>query len=108
MLSSVRNGRNSNDLWFHLRADIINGACQSDSQFLESSVKREFTVIIEHDREGYYVAVVPDLPGCHTQAKSLDRLQERIREAIEVRLDLAHGALTDSEVRWACRISIKG
>ncbi|MBN2006900.1 MAG: type II toxin-antitoxin system HicB family antitoxin [Anaerolineae bacterium] len=33
---------------------------------------REFSVIIEQDSEGYYVASVPELPGCHTQAKSLD------------------------------------
>jgi predicted RNase H-like HicB family nuclease len=36
--------------------------------------KREFTVIIERDEEGYFVAEVPELPGCHTQAKSLDTL----------------------------------
>jgi predicted RNase H-like HicB family nuclease len=44
----------------------------------------EFSVIIERDSEGWYVASVPELPGCHTQAKSLDKLMERIREAIEV------------------------
>ena len=36
--------------------------------------KREFSVVIERDAEGYYVASVPALPGCHTQAKSLDLL----------------------------------
>jgi predicted RNase H-like HicB family nuclease len=43
---------------------------------------REFTVIIEQDEEGYYVADVPELKGCHTQAKSLDELMERVKEAI--------------------------
>ena len=43
---------------------------------------REFTVVIEEDEEGYLVALVPELPGCHTQAKSLDVLGRRIREAI--------------------------
>ena len=33
---------------------------------------------------GYLVASVPDLPGCHTQAKSLDKLLDRIKEAIEL------------------------
>ena len=43
--------------------------------------KREFSVVVERDEEGYYVASVPELPGCHTQARSLDKLMERIREA---------------------------
>lgn len=45
---------------------------------------REFNVIIERDGEGYYVGSVPALTGCHTQAKSLDELMARIREAIEL------------------------
>jgi predicted RNase H-like HicB family nuclease len=49
---------------------------------------REFSVIVERDSEGYYVASVPELQGCHTQAKSLDKLMERIREAIELCLEV--------------------
>ena len=49
---------------------------------------RVFNVIIERDAEGYYVASVPELPGCHTQAKSLDALMERIREAIQLCLEV--------------------
>jgi len=45
---------------------------------------REFDVVIERDSEGYYVATVPALRGCHTQARSLDQLIERVREAIEL------------------------
>lgn len=48
---------------------------------------REFSVVIERDDEGYYVASVPSLPGCHTQAKSLDELMSRVREAVEVSLE---------------------
>ena len=48
---------------------------------------REFSVIIERDAEGYYVASVPALHGCHTQAKSLDELMVRIREAVELCLE---------------------
>ena len=33
---------------------------------------RQFDVVIERDEEGYYVASVPQLPACHTQARSLD------------------------------------
>ena len=50
-------------------------------------VTRQFNVIVERDPEGYYVASVPALPGCHTQAKSLDELMVRIREAIELFLE---------------------
>lgn len=49
---------------------------------------KEFNVIIERDEEGYYVASVPELQGCHTQATSLDVLMERIHEAIELYLDV--------------------
>jgi predicted RNase H-like HicB family nuclease len=45
---------------------------------------RKFTVVIERDKEGYYVATVTTLRGCHTQARTLDTLMKRVREAIEV------------------------
>ncbi len=50
--------------------------------------KREYHVIIEQDSEGFYVATVPELPGCHTQAKSLDTLMKRVREAIQLCLEV--------------------
>lgn len=49
---------------------------------------REFNVIIEKDEEGYYVASVPELHGCHTQAKSLDVLIKRVKEAIALCLEV--------------------
>ena len=45
---------------------------------------RGFSVIIERDTEGYYIASVPGLRGCHTQARSLDDLMTRVREALEL------------------------
>ncbi len=48
----------------------------------------KFTVFIERDEDGYYIAKVPSLPGCHTQAKSLDELMERVKEAIELYLEV--------------------
>jgi predicted RNase H-like HicB family nuclease len=41
---------------------------------------------VEKDENGYYVASVPELPGCHTQAKTLNELASRIKEAIEAYL----------------------
>jgi len=51
-------------------------------------MKREFNILIEEDEEGFFVASVPELYGCHTQAKSLDVLMKRIREAIELCLEV--------------------
>jgi predicted RNase H-like HicB family nuclease len=48
---------------------------------------RKFTVVIEQDEEGYLVATVPALRGCHTQAKNLDTLMKRIREVISLCLE---------------------
>ena len=45
-------------------------------------MKREFTVVIERDEDGYFVGTVTQLKGCHTQAKSLDELMNRIKEAV--------------------------
>lgn len=58
---------------------------------LEKSMK-EFSVIIERDEEGWFVATVPGLRGCHTQAKSLDQLMERVKEAIELCLEAGSAA----------------
>ena len=55
---------------------------------MKKKVDRVFNVLIEKDSAGYFVASVPELPGCHTQAKSLDVLTERIREAIELYLEV--------------------
>jgi len=49
---------------------------------------REFTVVIERDEEGYLVGSVPTLKGCHTQARSMDELIERMKEAIRLCLDM--------------------
>ncbi len=45
-------------------------------------------VVIEQDEDGLYVATVPALRGCHTQAKTLEELIPRIREAIELCLEV--------------------
>ena len=51
-------------------------------------MREEFTVIIERDEEGLFVGTVPSLRGCHTQARSLDELMERIKEAIQLCLEV--------------------
>jgi predicted RNase H-like HicB family nuclease len=54
----------------------------------EKIMKREFNVLIEKDEDGYFVASVPALRGCHTQARSLDVLMKRVQEAIELCLEV--------------------
>ncbi len=54
----------------------------------DTYMPNRFTVIIEKDEDDFCVVAVPALPGCHTQAKSLDELLIRIREAIELYLDV--------------------
>jgi predicted RNase H-like HicB family nuclease len=49
---------------------------------------RQFDVVIERDEEGLYIGSVPQLPGCHTQGRSLDELMERMREAVELCLEV--------------------
>jgi len=51
--------------------------------------KRQFKIIVERDEDGYFVALVPALPGCHTQAKNLQELTKRVREAISLCLEVA-------------------
>jgi predicted RNase H-like HicB family nuclease len=47
----------------------------------------KFGVVVEKDEDGYYIASVPELPGCHTQAKTIDQAMKRIKEAIQAYLD---------------------
>lgn len=54
-------------------------------------MERESNVIIERDEEGWCVARVPEIRGCHTQAESPDKLKSRIREAIEACLESGGG-----------------
>ena len=47
----------------------------------------QFKVLIEQDEDGWFVASVPELQGCHTQGKTLEEVRERIKEAIELVLE---------------------
>lgn len=47
----------------------------------------QFKVLIEQDEDGLYVASVPELPGCYTQAKTLEGVRRRIKEVIALVLE---------------------
>ena len=67
---------------------------------------REFNVVIERDAEGYYVASVPALRGCHTQARTLDQLTKRIREAIELCLEAHEDDFETSDFIGVRRVAV--
>jgi predicted RNase H-like HicB family nuclease len=57
---------------------------------------RRFTAYIEWDPDSrLYVGVIPGLPGAHTQAASLDELQQNLREVVQLCLDEYQGAVDD-------------
>jgi len=66
-----------------------------------------FDVIIEKDSDGYYVATVPALRGCHTQAKSLDELIVRTKEVIELCLEVEKSAFKANEFIGIQRIAVR-
>jgi predicted RNase H-like HicB family nuclease len=59
---------------------------------------RTFTVAVEKGEDGYYVGSVVELPGCHTQAKTLKELDKRVREAIELNLEARGGGFKVPEL----------
>ena len=67
---------------------------------------RYFNVVIERDESGHYVASVPELHGCHTQSKSLDKLMLRIREAIDLCLEVQSSTDGGGEFIGVQRISV--
>ncbi len=71
----------------------------------EVTLQRHFDVVIERDADGFYVASVPQLPGCHTQARSLDEVMERVREAISLCLEV-EGTPSDLEFVGIQRVTI--
>jgi predicted RNase H-like HicB family nuclease len=68
--------------------------------------KRKFTVLIERDEAGYFVASVPALRGCHTQAKNLDILMKRVREVIELCLEDGDSEVESLELVGIQQISV--
>lgn len=68
--------------------------------------QRKFTVVIERDEDGYYIGTIPTLRGCHTQAKTLDTLMKRMREALALCLESEDNASPALELVGVQQISI--
>ena len=68
---------------------------------------RQFDVVVERDSEGYFVGTVPALPGCHTQAQSLDELMFRVREAIELCLEVQGESVENLDFVGIQRVTVE-
>lgn len=73
-------------MWMSVAREGNRAACNYQQR--EPLLAHQFDVVIERDEEGYYVASVPQIAGCHTQARSLDEVMQRIRESIELCLEI--------------------
>jgi len=49
--------------------------------------QQTFTVLIEQDEDGFYLATVPSLKSCYTQAKTIEEIYPRIKEVIALCLE---------------------
>jgi predicted RNase H-like HicB family nuclease len=67
---------------------------------------KQFDVVIEKDSEGFYVASVPALAGCHPQARSLDELMGRIKEAIALCLEVQDGMVEQIDFVGVQRVTV--
>ena len=67
---------------------------------------RQFDVVVEKDSGGFFVASVPALSGCHTQARSLDELMERIKEAIELCLEAQENDIEQLDFAGVQRVTV--
>lgn len=56
----------------------------------------QYKVLIEQGQDGFWVASVPELPGCYTQGETMAELMEYVKEAIELCLEVAE---KDSQYR---------
>lgn len=59
-------------------------------------VKKYTFPVVEKDEDGWYIGIVPDLKGCHTQAKTLGTLETRLKEAIKLCLESEEGEVTQN------------
>jgi len=66
----------------------------------------DFDVVVEKDADGYYVASVPALACCHTQARSLDELMERVKEAIQLCLEVQGEPSTEVDFVGVQRVRV--
>ncbi|MFH1836212.1 MAG: type II toxin-antitoxin system HicB family antitoxin [Methanobacteriota archaeon] len=70
--------------------------------------KYQFTVLIEQDEDGVYVAKVPQLKGCYTQGKTVEQAIERVREAIDLCLEVEKNDLVPTRFIGVQQVEVAG
>jgi len=68
---------------------------------------KTFTVLIEQDEDGMYIAKVPDIQGCYTQGKTVEQAMERIKEAVQVCLEAEKGSYPPLKFVGVQQIEVK-
>ncbi len=68
--------------------------------------KYNFTVLIEKDEDGMYVAEVPDLKGCYTQGATIEEVLINIKEVISLCLQTQKGEVKPLELIGVQRIEV--
>lgn len=63
-----------------------------------------YRVLLERDSEGWWVASVPDVPGAHTQGRTIDQARQRIREALSLWVLDANRAQLEFDVHLPARV----
>lgn len=53
----------------------------------------EFTVVVERDEDGRYLAICPALQGCYTEGETLEEAHELMKDALKLHIEdrLANG-----------------
>ncbi len=69
---------------------------------------KDFNIVIEEGEDGYFISEVIGLPGCHTQAKTLDELVKRTKEAISLYLKCEKGVKTKDTFLGVQKITVSG
>ena len=64
----------------------------------------EFDVVLLEDESGGYVALVPTLPGCHTQGDTLEEVMDNVKEAIDLYIE----TLTEEEKKELLKEKVVG
>ncbi|MEK7521482.1 MAG: type II toxin-antitoxin system HicB family antitoxin [Patescibacteria group bacterium] len=68
----------------------------------------KFKTLIEQDEDGFFMASVPAIPGCHTQGDTYEEAIKNVQEAIELCLEAAEDdPFYKKQIRWPSAASKK-
>ncbi len=71
---------------------------------MTTTTRAKYTAIYERDKDGWWVATVKEIRGCHTQGRSIGQARERIREALEL-FDVPKSVTLKDEIRLDERLT---